>query len=1014
MRRCSARVLAALLSLPLVSCGTAPPPAHGTEAPPAPAPTRAPAALPARWARSGGATIIGPTIGGATVVLLGGRRGLVAADGRFTAERAPASQPLLDVVAVPTAAGLRVVGHSAHAVLRYDDPLGEPVVLAVSDERIERIGAGPGVVAVWVESSERLRTLDVETGQPRPLAGLPATPARAMAFRRPEEGAAIFGGVGIVVTSDGGATWRVVSAADRNDAANAANVRVQGRVLGVSVGYHGFVAPLDVAAATLASFPEPDSAPGEPLALQWIRATGGRDPLEAAVSSGLEAAPGIALVAGHGLIARIDLRTGAPIEIERTGSTPLTSHSCSLGRAGGDVWLGCDVPTPGRERWAPGDVGLRQVRLEKRIALGPPLFAGNQSVSIQASPSGGVLLYKPCSRDEPEGFCVHQPDGTWSTVSAPPGVGGSSVGALADGSLVFLRGLEPENSGRAPTPRPMPGETPPPRPMHLVVVAPDGGEIALPTFTLPVAYVVDMQPIVEDRDHTLRTLIEVHEGAYVLVQPPGDEPPKVVKIPGAAGGELCNLHGIAVGPNGVLVTSDGGATWEKLPLPARLSTEIHDSGGNLHGDVGPVKDVPQSLYYASYLKVSEVGARLGTWLRVGWGPTAAAAPEDGGEPKGPKLTSLPSRPPSVENRLVCTSVGPSTGAGPREPGDEVWHELESTPPPRGLHRSVTHGVDNDLWLWGTWAILEEEGESEPSRWTFRWLDPAEIGAKKRSASAPFFDAEPRVQFDPQTMLMHAVASDGRAAFELMSKGESVLVRVSRSGRVDATKLPSHTHAVVGLTIGTDAAQTLAWLDESTLMAWSEGDVPRAIASVPHWFRPLVGEATGEGVPVLLDGGDVAVQRVFPIPPTQTNPAPKDAAPPPPLVTGWKPAPPISALASSLRPCGPKPKGNRYLTGDWPTMKVTVDGIEERGNGVLCDVRVSGDGACLAGLRVRLENPTRWGERASPNHAARKRPASGPADFVRVDFVGNRADGGTGSSLKAAVRRLRCELIPAPS
>ena len=58
---------------------------------------------------------------------------------------------------------------------------------------------------------------------------------------------------------------------------------------------------------------ETAAADGAPL-LRWIRVTG-RDPLEAVASGGVELPGGGALVASHGLLARVDPRAGAIAEI---------------------------------------------------------------------------------------------------------------------------------------------------------------------------------------------------------------------------------------------------------------------------------------------------------------------------------------------------------------------------------------------------------------------------------------------------------------------------------------------------------------------------------------------------------------------------------------------------------------------------------------------------------------------------------------------------------------------------
>src|SRR5262245_5748473 len=85
------RALAALAVVAAIGgCSTPPAPPTRT-----PAPSNGPSlaaggpTIPAaRWVPSGGATLVGPGVPGGALVLLGGRRALVAADGSVKAETA--------------------------------------------------------------------------------------------------------------------------------------------------------------------------------------------------------------------------------------------------------------------------------------------------------------------------------------------------------------------------------------------------------------------------------------------------------------------------------------------------------------------------------------------------------------------------------------------------------------------------------------------------------------------------------------------------------------------------------------------------------------------------------------------------------------------------------------------------------------------------------------------------------------------------------------------------------------
>ncbi|MEO5725970.1 MAG: hypothetical protein ABI134_14835, partial [Byssovorax sp.] len=112
--------------------------------------------LAARWVESGGATLVGPSVGDGTLVLLGGRRALVGRDGSLRNETVPSPEPLLEILSIPAAesgAPSRLVGRGRSGLYRFDDPLGAPVTLAQAGNALARIGALPGVVAVWTSRS---------------------------------------------------------------------------------------------------------------------------------------------------------------------------------------------------------------------------------------------------------------------------------------------------------------------------------------------------------------------------------------------------------------------------------------------------------------------------------------------------------------------------------------------------------------------------------------------------------------------------------------------------------------------------------------------------------------------------------------------------------------------------------------------------------------------------------------------------------------------------------------------
>ncbi|MFO0762779.1 MAG: hypothetical protein U0359_40455 [Byssovorax sp.] len=170
---------ALLASLLAAACSSAPPPepviAHTAEPPAPPPPPPAPPLTPARWVESGGATLIGPRVGDATLVLLGGRRALVGADGAVKIERTPGPEPLLELIEVPLAnGGTRLAGRGVHGLYRFEDPLGPPIALGQVEGELARLGAAPGVLVFWTSRSDLPRFVDVSTGGAATLSACPS------------------------------------------------------------------------------------------------------------------------------------------------------------------------------------------------------------------------------------------------------------------------------------------------------------------------------------------------------------------------------------------------------------------------------------------------------------------------------------------------------------------------------------------------------------------------------------------------------------------------------------------------------------------------------------------------------------------------------------------------------------------------------------------------------------------------------------------------------------------------
>ena len=512
------------------------------------------------------------------------------------------------------------------------------------------------MVAVWAGSAGLPRFLDVETGREQKLGNLPEPPLRALAFLDARRGAGVFEGVGLAVTVDGGATWRVAADEGHGDALKASGLRRRGGVLRSFIYPDGPDGSIDLEGARLGGL-QLQPPPAEGPLLRWIRATG-RDPLEAVAAGGLDLPSGSALVASNGLLARIDPRSGAVPELVEIARGKFIG-SCGAGRAGQTAWVACSiVDDAGR-----GDLfdpfGVVKVPLgEGALVADRPALVRNGEAELRVSPSGGAMLLAPCSNEETGAVCVRQPDGTWKTIAVDGELAERGAGALADGSVAFLRGMFEGDEVTNPSPStgaPGDDDNARSRRLHVAIVGPDGKErhLAPIAFAPSRGYGRVQSPIEEDADRSLRFVIEDGDGPFAVVVPSSREGAQAHRVPDAVVARLHAGRGIAVGEGRVLASLDGGASWTAVPAsPAVLEAASRVAAA--YEDPGQ-------------LAVSEGGAKVGSVLRIGWGPSDAAPPAAPAvDQVATPLILEPAQPaPSAPHQaLTCTSQGPVTGTPP--------------------------------------------------------------------------------------------------------------------------------------------------------------------------------------------------------------------------------------------------------------------------------------------------------------------------------------------------------------
>lgn len=1033
-RRRLSRLLLALLCPVVSGCAGAPPAPPPPSPATAPSPASPPPPLAARWIEGGGATLLGPTVADGTLVLLGGRRALVARDGTARFEKAPSPEPLEEIILVPTASGQRLVARSSGAIYRLDDPLGAPTPLARSEATITQLGAGPGVVALWTSRSDLPLFLDVETAAPAKLAGLPEPPLRAVAFLDSKRGAAVFEAAGLAVTTDGGASWKVAADSAPGDALRMNGVRRRGDALRAFAYSEGPDAAIDVAAARISALVELPVPPDEAKLLRWVRLTG-RDPLAVAAQSGIEVTVGDAVVASHGLLGRVDLKTGALLELAEFARGK-SMIPCSAARAAQTAWIACTLSETLSSADLYDPFGVFAVPLHApALKAEKAALIRNGEAEFAASPSGGAMLIGTCSitDDGQTAACVRRPDGTWAPIHLDIDLNGRGAGPTADGRLAFLRGVfdgdevsdaEPAPHAAAQTPAGADEEPSRPQRVHVALIDPAGKEQALAPITIATTNgEVRVQSAIEEQsDRSLRFVLDGGYGAQVVIQPPGHEAASVQGVPSATVARIRAGRGIAVGEEHILASLDGGGTWSAVPVPLRVMEAARGIAGNLDG--------------WTQIDVSEIGARVGSALRLGWGP-----PEPMAEPAplaAPRLDVPRASAPPPDKILTCKSEGPAPGTPPLRGSTELRALLGSKPPAKGTRRETSSYSSGRITaMLDTLALLEEQGPdkkgSHPATWTLKWFDPTELGGKPRSVTLPAAAEGSSAAATPGATsgaarkempwgagLRFAAASGGRALFFLRASGKNLLVRTRPSGGVEVTEAPTELLPAGEVVFGADKGEPIAWMHEAMLVVWLAGEAPRAIAAITTRGARSLGQPTREGIPVMLGSNAWAMLRTVAIPAldrVDRFDRKEGKAPPPPAaptLDGWTRVANVRRDLGALDACTEKSPGARFFVPR-SAISAQIDGAGEAGTVAVYEVRVAGAEACIAAVSGFLTPDRRAPAReAAPPKKKGPADASGPVGFLRADLRGKRAEGGDrGLSPPAAQRRLGCALSNKP-
>ena len=815
----------------MLGCSGAPPAARITTTAPS---ASMPAVTPTRWVRTGGFSNPGVAWGKGRVVLLGGRRALVDGDGSLREERVPTPEPLERLAVVSTAAGPRLVGHGQHDIYVFDDPLGAPKRLAHGAIAPRVLGGFELVVLSGHLQAPRVVDL---LGGARTMPGLRDPRLLSdLAFSDAQHGAAILLGGELVLTSDGGRTFLRVASAYPVSTAMSPESRLGVLDRDVLLIAAGSAQRIDFVANALGPLPG-RSAERSPL-LSWLQSadeltrwTWRWDPLARAVSEGVPAAGGYFVSNDIGVVARVDVTTGAVVEwvpLPGVGTPGRSIDWCSL--APGDVarWLAC---SDALYRVTPSPKGISVEKDDPK----PP-----ESLPVTSS-TGGLGF----------GRRVRRADGTWWTATRIDGI-------TRDARAARLVVPRPEEIAAGARLR--------------VALESDGGKSEELS---PLDFYPDEGPkemarrgpvtlrgrIEEDASKTLHFVIADTAKSFVVRQPLNGKPTARAFQLAKLGGDF----GVAIDRATLLLTTDAGRSWTEAAAPKGLVDELIE---------GVAKDPAGAL--TRLVAVSPAGARLGSWLRVGWGE--ARAPEVTPVSGGFDLT----RPEPPPMRLACKTTGPAaseTGWGKDEKGPEHGKRVEQT------DRETS---ESD-------AVLDLD-ESTPASLTVRWRSKGEVRPIVHAVTAPTPADFP-----------------SNARFVLRGNGNVVDVDLERDGHVFAD--------VAGKLdfVGRDAVPARFAISEP--VAWIDGSVGRKVhvgqpggqATIAAFF-PGAGDlglgtyiggglASRDGVPLVFSEHYGRLARLLPLPGGSV-----DDSPTPIPLDGWVDLESALASLTTLPICAPNPKG----------------------------------------------------------------------------------------------------------
>lgn len=965
---------AAALLLPVAAvmtgCGTPPepqpPPRPVKPAEPVKPKPRPALVLPARAVPAPRSAIFLGRVQGKGLYLVSGERWLVDGRGKVELERAPLGDRIDKVV--PLSVGSTVaVGWSQARLYSFTDLLGAPRLLSEVSGTFTHVRPGPGSVLLFSYSAAA--ALDPSTGAPK--AGvLPSFPTVDAVFVDDMRGAAYTEVGGLGVTTDGGRTWKPVR--HKAGAHIPSELFTDGKGVIAREPYATLGTWIDLAGAQLGgSFSESidlfdDKTPIE----TWLTARG--NPLASAVRNGIEAGEGQGVVAGDGYLARVDLGSGAFVETTKVQGV---KGECKGTSAGGSGYFVCSMS--GKHRTGSQ---LFRVRSAGTLAMDPikaATFGGAGAPDILGSPAGGLVVFHGC-RDKAGGLCVLQPDGSLSHVESAMVAYPRTVGALRDGRIVSV-GTRGSESGDI---------------LELVVSTARERKV-LAEAPLEKGASAGVTRAEEGEDGVIRFLVRESrkKGAevHLYAHEPGKKGFHKTPVPDANQASFGDGVLIAQTRQGSRVSHDHGATYRDLDMP-RGASAVHTA-------------------------INRLGTVSSTHTRVGWEPLP---PEPVVPRRGSPVFRLEA--PTIQRApttLACKSSGPGkTGTMLARYNEDVRHVFNLKPAPKGTRRTTSDLVASVTDLSAQLAVEGKEpvvpggaptpaAKVEAEKWTFRWVDAREPGARPRSISgkAPLPDIYPYLQ--------GAWAKEGRFFAVVSASGRTHLVRSKGTGfetvAVSSSLAPNRG---APQSFSSDGS-IIAYQAGGLIVVWKSGEAPRVVGAVHHRTGgALLGAPTKDGVAVLVDVRGETYHRVFPIPTDKAEGRPEEQ-----MIAaswdGWTRVPTLFGGKGPVAFCDAKPAGAAFRStsfGPTLTASIGVDGGTARSvRSHRYDVVSDGQSLCLEGLTVELFDRVAIDVKSGGS----AKQVTG-LDVVRISAKGKKAEITQGGKLdKTQLHSMTCE-VAAPA